>query len=92
MSTVGAPSSNNPYAYLQPTKRPGQAQSSAAQGDPQSQQFAVTAPQSTSAASSTTAASTATASSGSATSTSSSTFPRFEPQTLQALLALQSDN
>ncbi len=92
MTTVGAPTGNNPYTYLQPTKRPGQPQSSAAQGDPQSQQFAATAPQSTSAASSAPATSTAAASPGSATSTTSSTFPRFEPQTLQALLALQSDN
>ncbi len=92
MSTVGAPSSNNPFTYVQTLRRQGQTQSSAAQGDPQSQQFAVTGPQAPTALSSTSAASSATASSGSTTSTSSNTFPRFEAQTLQTLLALQSDN
>lgn len=85
MSTVSASSSNNPYTYLQPQRRQG----SAAQSDSQSQQFPVSGPQAVSAVQSTNAAVTAPSPSGGAASTSSGTFPRFEPQTLQALLALQ---
>jgi hypothetical protein len=84
MSTIGASNSNNPYVAVQAQWQRGKTQSSAAQGDAPSQSFTVTGPQGTSTPSSTTAAP-----SGGATSTSGGTFPRFEPQTLQALLALQ---
>jgi hypothetical protein len=83
MSTVGA-SNSNPYANVQVLWQRGKAQSSAAQGDGASQAFATTGPQATSAASSPAIA----ASSGTA-SASGGKFPRFEPQTLQALLAAQ---
>lgn len=92
MSTVGA-SSNNPYAYLQTVRRQGQAQSNATQSDSQSQQFTVTPPQGARTVSAPSAGSTTATSSGGATSTSGgTTFPRYEPQTLQALLALQSSD
>jgi hypothetical protein len=87
MSTIGASSSNNPYANIQMLWKRGQAQSQsgAAQGDAPSQTFgATTSPQAANAPASPTAA----PPSGK-TSTSGGTFPRFEPQTLQALLAVQ---
>jgi hypothetical protein len=83
MSTVGA-SNNNPYANIQALWQRGKGQSSAAQGDGASQAFAMTGPQATNVTSSPTVA----ASSGAA-ATSGGKFPRFEPQTLQALLAAQ---
>jgi hypothetical protein len=83
MSTIGA-SSNNPYANIQALWQRGKAQRSAAQGDAPSQTFATTGPQATNAPSPAPAAA-----SGGAASASGGTFPRFEPQTLQALLALQ---
>jgi hypothetical protein len=89
MSTVDGPSSNNPFAYLQTVRGQGQAQSSAAQGDPQSQQFAVAAPQGASAAMAAAAVPISPAPSGGKPPTAGTIFPRFEPQTLQALLALQ---
>ena len=85
MSTIGASNSNNPYAQLQALWKRGQSQSSAAQGDAPSQSFAATGPQNTN-----TSSSPATApASAKTTSTSAGTFPRFEPQTLQTLLAVQ---
>jgi hypothetical protein len=87
MSTVGASSGNNPYANVQALLKRGQAQSSAAQGDAPSQTFTATSPQSTSAPTSTPAAP-----AGGKASTSGGAFPRFEPMTLQALLAVQTTN
>jgi hypothetical protein len=87
MSTIGASSGNNPYANVQALWKRGQAQSSAAQGDAPSQTFTATGPQSTTLPSSTTAAPT-----GGKASTSGGAFPRFEPMTLQALLAVQTTN
>ena len=89
MSTVGAPNNGNPFSHLHTLRRQGHSSGSAAQGD--SQQFAVAAPQGASAASAPAAgATTASPSSGGAVSNSgSTTFPSFAPQTLQALLALQ---
>jgi len=84
MSTVNASNSNNPYASVQALWQRGQSQSSAAQGDAPSQPFTVTSQSGANAPSSTAAAS-----SGGAASASGGTFPRFEPQTLEALLALQ---
>lgn len=89
MSTIGASSSNNPYAQVQALWQKGQSQSSAAQGDAPSKSFALTSAQKTSVPSPAVAA----APSGAKPATSSGTFPRFEPQTLQTLIALQaSDN
>ncbi len=88
MSTVGASNSNNPYAQLQALWKRGQSQSSAAEGDAPSQSFAPTSSQSTNVP----AAATAASSPGAKTPTSAGTFPRFEPQTLQTLLALQASN
>jgi hypothetical protein len=91
MSTVGA-SNNNPYAYIQAQWQRGKTQSSAAQGstsqqgDAPSQTFTATSTQGTSAPASTPAAPASTTTSGSG----GGTFPRYEPQTLQTLLALQS--
>ncbi len=88
MSTVGASNSNNPYAQLQALWQRGQSQSTAAQGDAPSQSFALTSSQKTSVPSAPAAAS-----SSATPATSAGTFPRFEPQTLQTLIALQaSDN
>jgi hypothetical protein len=87
MSTVGASNSNNPYAQLQALWKRGQSQSSAAEGDAPSQSFAPTSSQSTNLPAAATAASP-----GAKTPTSAGTFPRFEPQTLQTLLALQASN
>jgi hypothetical protein len=84
MSTVNASNSNNPYASVQALWQRGQAQSGAAQGDAPSQLFTISSPRATSAPPSTTAARP-----NGAPLTSGGTFPRFEPQTLQALLALQ---
>ncbi len=92
MSTIGAPTSNNPYSYVQTLRQQGQSQSSAAQGDSQSQQFAVTGPQGVSAAAPVSAATPAAASSGATASGSGGSFPRFDPQTLRTLLALQATN
>jgi hypothetical protein len=88
MSTVGASNSNNPYAQLQALWQRGQSQSSTAQGDAPSQSFAPTSSQKTNVSSPPPAAS-----SSAKPTTSAGTFPRFEPQTLQMLIALQaSDN
>jgi hypothetical protein len=84
MSTVGA-SSNN-FTQLQAVFKRGQAQNSgAAQGDAPSQSFAPTGQQTTN-----TQSSPPPPQPGAKAATSSGTFPRFEPQTLQTLLALQS--
>jgi hypothetical protein len=82
MSTVSASSNNLPQ--LQVWKR-GQTQSGgAAQGDAPSQSFAPTSQQTTNTPSSLPAPQ-----AGAKAATSAGTFPRFEPQTLQTLLALQ---
>ena len=88
MSTVGASNSNNPFAQLQLLWKRGQSQSSAAQGDAASQSSATTGAQNTNTTSSTAAA----VPSVKTTPTSAGTFPRFEPQTMQTLLALQASN
>ncbi len=88
MSTVGASNSNSPYAQLQTLWKRGQSQSSAAQGDAPSQSFAATRSPSTNLP----AAAAAASSGAKAPTTSAGTFPRFEPQTLQTLLALQASN
>jgi hypothetical protein len=83
MSSIGA-SNNNPNAYIQAMLQRGKPPSSAAQGDAPSQTFTAVSPQSTSAPAPAAAASPSAAKSG-----SGGTFPKFEPQTLQTLLALQ---
>ena len=88
MSTVGASNGNNPFVQLQTLWKRGQSQSSAAQGDAPSQSFAATGPQNANTSSSTTAA----PANVKTTYTSVGTFPRFEPQTLQTLLAAQAAN
>ncbi len=85
MSTVGASNGNNPYVQAQTLWKRGQSQSTAARGDAPSQSFATTGPQN----SNTSSATAATPPSVKTTSTSAGTFPRFEPQTLQTLLAVQ---
>ena len=85
MSTVSA-SNSNPYAFTQATWQRAKSQSSATQGDAASQPSPATGP-----ASATTAVTTTVVSPGSAKSTSSGGFPRFEPQTLQTLLAVQAN-
>ncbi len=85
MSTVSPSNSNNLYIQLQAPWKRGQSQSSAAQGDAPSQSLAATGPQNANATSSTAAA----PPSVKMTPTSAGTFPRFEPQTLQVLLAAQ---
>jgi hypothetical protein len=85
MSTVGASNGNTPFVQVQTLWKRGQSQSSAAQGDAPSQSFAATGPQN----SNTSSAATAAPPSVKTTSTSAGTFPRFEPQTLQTLLAVQ---
>jgi hypothetical protein len=88
MSTIGASNSNTPHAQLQALWQQGQSQSSAAQGDAPSQSFAPTSSQKTNVLSPPSAAS-----SSAKPATSAGTFPRFEPQTFQTLIALQaSDN
>ncbi len=88
MSTIGASNGNSPYVQVQTLWKRGQPQSSAAQGDAPSQSFAATGPQNANTSSSTTAA----PPSAKTTSTSVGTFPRFEPQTLQTLLAAQASS
>jgi len=85
MSTIGASNGNNPYAQVQAQTlwKRGQ-QSSAAQGDAASQSFAPASAQSTNAPASPQPPAPSTK-----TSASVGTFPRYEPQTLQTLLALQ---
>ncbi len=90
--SVGA-SSNNPYAFIQAQWQRGKtqtpsstAQGSASQGDAPSQAFAAPSPQTATTPATTPAA----AVSGKTAVSSGGTFPRYEHQTLQALLALQS--
>ncbi|HML08411.1 MAG TPA: hypothetical protein VK430_09845 [Xanthobacteraceae bacterium] len=86
MSTsVGAASNNNPYAYLQALWQQEQSNGATAQSDPLSQLFAAFGQQGTGATSSP-----GTGSSTGAASASGNTLPQFSPQTLQALLAMQS--
>jgi hypothetical protein len=87
MSTVGPSTSNSPYAQVQALWKKGQSQGSAASGDAPSQTFSATSTQGAGAP-----ASTAAGASSGKTSTSGGTFPRFEPQTLQTLLALQTSD
>jgi hypothetical protein len=83
MSTVGA--SGNSFVQVQAVWKRGQPQSSgAAQGDAPSQSFAPTSTQAANTSSS------PPPQPGAKAATSVGTFPRFEPQTLQTLLALQS--
>ena len=85
MSTIGASSGSNPYAQVQAQTllKRGQ-QSSATQGDAASQSFAPTSAQSANATASPQPTAPTTK-----TSASAGTFPRYEPLTLQTLLALQ---
>lgn len=89
MTTIGA-SNHKHHSSIQSLLHQGTTQSSASQsasallGNATSQTFSAASPQSTSTPASTTAASSA-----GKTSAAAVTFPRFEPQTLQALLALQ---
>jgi len=83
MSTVGAPNGN--YVTLQAQWKRGQTQSSATQGDAPSQTFLPIGSKPNAAPAATTATTPA-----SKPTTSVGTFPRFEPQTWQTLLALQS--
>jgi hypothetical protein len=95
MSTIGAPSSNGPSANLQAQWKRGQTAGSAAQGDAPSQSFTEAPSPSFSAAGPQAAgvpSAPAAGSAGGKASTSGGTFPRFEPQTLQVLLALQTSD
>lgn len=93
--SVNGSNSNSSYAYLQSLLQQGSSQSgTTTQSDPLSallaaldQQGAGTAPSATGAASSD--AGSKTSSSAAATNSSGGSMPQFGPQTLQALLALQ---